>query len=91
MKVSSRRYGSLLVSVVLNDKLLDDIKLLIGRKLEADASDWALDNVLKVLRSEVETGERCEIATAVSTSTLEPKKSPQHLVASFIISHPLQH
>ena len=32
MEVSSEHYGGLLVSVLLNDKFPDDIKLLIGRK-----------------------------------------------------------
>ena len=32
MKVSSEHYGGLLLSVLLNDKFPDDIKLLIGRK-----------------------------------------------------------
>ena len=73
MKVSSEHYGGLLVSVLRNDKFADDIKLLIGRKLEADELDWPLDNVLKVFRAEIETRERCGTATAVITSTLEPK------------------
>ena len=78
MKVPSEHYGGLLVSVLLNDKFPDDI---IRRKLEADELDWILDNVLKVFRAEIETRERCGIATAVSTSTLELKKSPQHSLA----------
>ena len=44
MKVSSEHYGGLLVSVLLNDKSPDDIKvkLLIGRKLEAGELDWTM-------------------------------------------------
>ena len=83
MKISSEHYGGLLVSVLLNDIFPDDIKLLIGRKLEADELDWTLGNVLKVFRAEIETRERCRIVTAVSTSTLEPKKSPQQFGSKF--------
>ena len=84
MKVSSEQhYGCLLVSVLLIDKFPDDIKLLIGRKLEADELDWTLDNVLKVFRAEIETRERCGIATAVSTSTPEPRKLPQQFGSKF--------
>ena len=54
--VSSDHYGSLLVSVLFKDKLPSDIKLVIGRKLQDQ--DWTLDNVLKVLRVEIETREK---------------------------------
>ena len=83
MNFSCEHYGGLLVSVLLNDKFPDDIKLSIGRKLEADELDWTLDNVLKVLRAEIETRERCRIATAVSTNALEPKKSPVQFDSKF--------
>ena len=44
MKASSKYYEGLLVSVLLNDKFPDDIKLLTGRKLETDKLDWTLDS-----------------------------------------------
>ena len=69
--------------MLLNDKFPNDIKLLIGRKLEAGELGWTLDNVLKVFRGKIETRERCGIATAVSTSTPEPKKSPQQFGSKF--------
>ena len=63
--ISSKDYGSLLVSVLFKDKLPNDIKLLIGRKLSSE--NWTLENVLKILRVEVETRERCGIS-AISES-----------------------
>ena len=62
--VSSDHYGSLLVSVLFKDKLPSDIKSLIGRKLQDQ--DWTLDNVLKVLRVEIETREKCGLSNPSS-------------------------
>ena len=65
--ISSKDYGSLLVSVLFKDKLPNGIstKLLIGRKLSSE--NWTLESVLKILRVEVETRERCGIS-AISES-----------------------
>ena len=43
------------------EKLPDDVKLLIGRKLPTE--EWTLENVLKILRTEVETKECCGLTT----------------------------
>ena len=58
--ISSKDYGSLLVPVLFKDKLPNDIKLLIGRKLSSE--NWTLENVLKILKVEVETREHCGIS-----------------------------
>ena len=62
--VSSDHHGNLLVSVLPMDKRPSDIKLLIGRKLQDQ--DWTLDNVLKVLRVEIETREKCGLSNPSS-------------------------
>ena len=59
--ISSQDYGSLFVSVLFKEKLPNDVKLLIGRKLPTE--EWTLENVLKILRTEVETRERCGLTT----------------------------
>lgn len=57
LKVLSGEYGSMMTSILMS-KLPDDLKLIIGRKLES-VGQWSLTEVMKVLRSELETRERC--------------------------------
>ena len=69
--ISSQENGSLLLSVLFKEKLPNDVKLLIGRKLPTE--EWTLENVLKILRTEVETRERCGL-----TTNPESKKPAYH-------------
>ncbi len=52
--VTSDSYGSLLSSVLLN-KLPNDIRLLISRKVSAE--EWTLDTLMKELQDELQARE----------------------------------
>ena len=53
--VASESYGSLLSSVLLN-KLPEEVRLLISRKVPED--DWSLDSLMKELQDELQARER---------------------------------
>ncbi len=53
--MAAETYGSLLASVLMN-KLLNDLRLIIGRKI--GELDWQLDTIMTELLQEVEARER---------------------------------
>ena len=55
--VQSDHYGSLLIPIVL-DKLPDDIKLIISRKLGSD--NWKINEFMDILKVEIAARESCE-------------------------------
>ena len=55
MNVDSSTYGSLLVPL-LNEKLSPDLRLRLSRNFENEV--WILDNMLEMLKFEVEAKER---------------------------------
>ena len=77
MKVLKQEYGSMMISVLMA-KLPDDLKLLIGRKLEG--KEWSLAEILNVLRNELETRERCGLQQSPSTSKTTSASSAQRSI-----------
>ena len=69
--VPADSYGSLLSTVVMN-KLPNELRLIIGRKIGDD--DWKLDVILEELLKEVETRER--LANS-SNPTPPPRRNPR--------------
>ncbi len=80
--VTSDSYGSLLSSVLLN-KLLNDIRLLISRKVSAE--EWTLDTLMKELQDELQARERVVLAKP-SANTIVGKGGQQspHTAAALV-------
>ena len=69
--MSSESYGSLLSSVLLN-KLPQELRLIVSRKVGSD--DWELGKLMELLEEEVQARERA--AASYMTSPKKPAKGP---------------
>ena len=72
--IDSSQYGSLLVPVLLN-KIPQELRLIISRKFSSNT--WNLDELLRVIKSEVEARERCSVMTTTHATQLR-KGLPRH-------------
>ena len=64
--IDIKSYGSLLSTVII-EKLLQDIKLIISRKIETDI--WDLMKVLDLISLELQARETCVVPNQLSPST----------------------
>lgn len=80
LEVALESYGSLLSLVLLN-KLPQELRLIISRKTKDDS--WSLDHLMKELEQELEARER---AATSSTSHNQPGKQvrDQHTAAALL-------
>ena len=84
LDVTSEQYGSFLIPVIMA-KLPNDIRLRIAR--ETGKEVWKIDNVLKIIKQEVEAREVSEgAAISNSKTTPVPPRVPP-TVSSFMASH----
>ncbi|XP_020611283.1 uncharacterized protein LOC110049797 [Orbicella faveolata] len=67
--VEAQQYGSFFVPVLLS-KVPQELRLIISR--EFDSGNWSLDELLKVFKTEVEAGERC------NSMTTTPRRGNTH-------------
>ena len=63
LKIDTVGYGSLLIPI-LNDKLPDEIKMIIGRQFCGQI--WSLDKVMEYFVNELKTQENCNLDKAIS-------------------------
>ena len=61
--IESQQYGCLLVPVILNH-LPNELKLLVSRKFDTSKDIWELDELLKILKEEIEARERSGYVSA---------------------------
>jgi len=73
LEVTPEQYGSFLIPVIMA-KLPNDIRLRIARETGRDS--WKIDNVLKIIKQEVEAREVSEGAAITKTTTSVPPRAP---------------
>ena len=66
-EIESKQFGLMLVPVIL-EKLPDDIRLEVNRKMNGE--DWDLDNLIRILILEIEAREACNTNQADSIKEL---------------------
>ena len=62
LDVSSETYGMLLVPVLLS-KILEEIRLIIGRRVKDDT--WDLDTLITNLKEEIDAREKCKLTAQI--------------------------
>ena len=72
LKVASSHYGPVLISIVMS-KLPDDIKLVVSRFMASCSSEseteWKMDELMKVLKQEIESRELCNFVAKSTDKT----------------------
>ena len=76
LKIHTEENGPILISIIMN-KLPNDIKLEISRQMASEREKWEIDDLLRILKREVESRELCfhMSKTSVETSKNKPSSS----------------
>ena len=92
LDIASSHYGPILISIVMS-KLPDDIKLIVSRSMasvstEESDKEWNIDELIRILKQEIESREMCYFVTNSSEKTGRPHKKdmPGTFMSSSLIT-----